>query len=334
VTDSTQTAGGTSAPSSQRNCTASNGASARVAMQGFVYGRTMTGIWSPAHASALISIFQLAGAHQNGLLGSLSHGHRTAWIIQNRSAFFRVGGPLAAYNELSVTVFMRHLSDAEAEAKTIYDCSHSNDPTGAEHEDVPPWARQFFRLFEVQNSQVSALAMANKIRRERTSVIRGIVGAQAPLGHSQGDGTAQLCNEISRNIGTAQQCQRRVGNINCIQQMNEDEMNEYRAEGVDDDANPRPAQRRCTSPRDGRARQIVNFSADWNDPVSRFAEIQYGFQSVGMLSNAIQQNMNAPLPEPRCTGRDVANDYEHASAQYHNALRSKDEMDIRFWNAR
>ena len=73
---------------------------------------------------------------------------------------------------------------------------------------------------------------------------------------------------------------------------------------------------------------------DRNDPVLRFAEIQYGFQSVGMLSNAIQQNMNAPLPEPCRTGRDVANDYEHASAQYHNALRSKDEMDIRFWNAR
>ena len=39
-----------------------------------------------------------------------------------------------------------------------------------------------------------------------------------------------------------------------------------------------------------------------------------------MLSNAIQQNMNAPLPEPCRTGRDVANDYEHASVQYHNAL--------------
>ena len=107
-------------------------------MQGFVYGRTMTGIRSPAHASSvLISILQLAGAHKNGLLGSLGHGHRTAWITQNRSAFFRVGGPLAAYNELSVTVFMRRLSDAEAKAKAIYDRSHSTNPTGAEHEDVP-----------------------------------------------------------------------------------------------------------------------------------------------------------------------------------------------------
>ena len=44
--------------------------------------------------------------------------------------------------------------------------------------------------------------------------------------------------------------------------------------------------------------------------------------------------MNAPLPEPWRTGRDVANDYEHASAQYHNAVISRDEMDIQFWIAR
>jgi hypothetical protein len=43
--------------------------------------------------------------------------------------------------------------------------------------------------------------------------------------------------------------------------------------------------------------------------------------------------MNAPLPEPWHTGRDVANDYEQASAQHHNAVRSRDEMNIQFWNA-
>jgi hypothetical protein len=112
---------------------------------------------------------------------------------------------------------------------------------GFVREDVPPWARQFFRLFEAQDSQISASAMANEVRRERTSVVRSIVGAQAPLGHSQGDGFAQLCKETSRNIGTAWQRQRRVGNINHVQQMNEDEMNEYRTKGVDDDANPCPA---------------------------------------------------------------------------------------------
>ncbi len=315
---------------------ATNGASARMAMQGFVFGRSMTGIWSLAHESALISILQLSGAHENRMLGSIGHGHRTAWINQNRSVFFRIGGPLGVYHELSSTVLMRHLSDAESEARAIYDRSHSNNPTGAANEDVPQWAQQFFWLFEAQDSQQSASAIANEVRRERTSVVRSLVGAQAPLGHHQGDGVAQLRNETSRNIGTSQQRQRRVGNMTHVHRMNESEMNDYLAEGNDDVSNPRPAQCRRTAPRDGRTRRIVDFSADRNDPASRFAEIQYGFQSVSvsMLSDAICENIYAPLPEPRRTGRDVSNDYEQASAQYHNAVRSGDEIDIQFWNAR
>jgi hypothetical protein len=231
---------------------------------------------------------------------------------------------------------MRHLADAESEARAIFDRSHSNDPTGAEQEDVPRWAQHFFRLFEAQDSHLSALAIANEVRRERGNVVRSIMGAQAPLGQRQGDGVAHLCNETStRSTGDAQRRQRSVGNVEHIHGMNEGEMNNYLAEGADDESNPHPAQRRCTAPGDGRTRRIVDFSADRNDPVLQFADIQYGFQSVGTLSNAIRQNMNAPLPEPRCTGRDVAHDYENSSsAQYHNAVISGDEMDIQFWNAR
>jgi hypothetical protein len=113
-------------------------------MQGFVFGRNRTGIRLPAHGIALISILQLAGAHEDGLHGSLGHGHRTAWINQNKDACFRAGGPLAGYNVLSSTVLMRHLADAEAEARAIYDCSHSNDTSGAKQEDVPEWAQAIF----------------------------------------------------------------------------------------------------------------------------------------------------------------------------------------------
>ena len=326
-----------SSSSSAATSSASSGAASSTqsrAMQGFVYGRNMSGIRSPAHGSALIGILQIAGAHKNGILGSLGHGHRTAWITHNRSAFFRVGGPLAVYNELSATVLMRHLADAESEARAIFDRSHSNDPTGAEQEDVSRWAQHFFHLFEAQDSHLSALTIANEVRRERGNVVRSIVGAQAPLGQRQRDGVAHLRNETStRSTGTAQQRQRSVGNVEHVHRMNEGEMNNYLAEGADDVSNPRPAQCGCTAPRDGRTRRIVDFSVDRNDPVSQFADIQYGFQSVGMLSNAVRQNMNAPLPEPWRTGRDVANDYEHASAQYHNAVISGDEMDIQFWNA-
>jgi hypothetical protein len=166
-------------------------------------------------------------------------------------------------------------------------------------------------------------------------VARSIVGAQAPLGHRQADGIAQRRNETSTNVGTARHRQRSAGNLDDVQQMNEDEMNEYLHEGVDDDVNPRPAQRRRTAaPRNGRIRRIVDFSADRNDPVTRFNEIQHGFETVSMLSDAIRQNMNAPLPEPRRTGRDVANDYEHAASNYHSAVQIGDELDIHFWNTR
>jgi hypothetical protein len=53
-----------------------------------------------------------------------------------------------------------------------------------------------------------------------------------------------------------------------------------------------------------------------------------------MLYDAIQQNMNAPLPVPFRTGRDVTNDYLQAAAEYHSEVLSRDDMDIQFWNAR
>jgi hypothetical protein len=86
--------------------------------------------------------------------------------------------------------------------------------------------------------------------------------------------------------------------------------------------------------RDGRTRRIVDFFANRNDPISRFSEIQHGFQSVSMLSDAIRQNIYVPLPVPLRTGCDVGNDYQQVSAEYNSAVLSGDDMDIQFWNAR
>ena len=116
-------------------------------------------------------------------------------------------------------------------------------------------------------------------------------------------------------------------------------MNDFIEEGRNDNENNHPAQRRRTGtagPRDGVSRQVVDISADNNDPVSRFANIRAGFDSVTMLSDSLRQNWadrNAPLPEPRCTQRDIANEYQQASANYRSAVLSEDERDIRFWNA-
>jgi hypothetical protein len=55
-----------------------------------------------------------------------------------------------------------------------------------------------------------------------------------------------------------------------------------------------------------------------------------------MLSYSLRHNWanrNAPLPEPRHTQRDIANEYQQASANYRSAVLSEDERDIRLWNA-
>ena len=45
-------------------------------------------------------------------------------------------------------VVHRHVSAAQALAKSEHDHGHSHDPTGADQEDIPEWAHTFYRLFE------------------------------------------------------------------------------------------------------------------------------------------------------------------------------------------
>ena len=61
----------------------------RQPLGGFVQTRVgVTAIRSPRHATALIGILQLAGAHQSGFLGSMGHGNRLDWFQSNASALF------------------------------------------------------------------------------------------------------------------------------------------------------------------------------------------------------------------------------------------------------
>ena len=66
------------------------------------------------------------------------------------------------------SVLSRYFTIAQGQAKEYIDRNHSADQTGAAHEDVPQWARQFFRLFEtVQNAQsVSIHAVKNRSKGE------------------------------------------------------------------------------------------------------------------------------------------------------------------------
>ena len=88
-----------------------------------------------------------------------------------------------------------------------------DDQSGAAHKDVPPWALQFFCLFESQQNLPSASAHAAEIRSERCSVVSGLTGQQAPLGNSHSQGPVQLHTETLRNIGTGRMWQCMLGMV-------------------------------------------------------------------------------------------------------------------------
>ncbi len=122
------------------------GGSARVArpvnsntLGGFVNTST-NAILSSAHATALTGILQLAGGHQDGIVGSLGHGNRTQWIRDNIHRLFETDGPLSGFTRVSEQVLRRHLFSAQQAARTYYRQDHSNDQSGARHEDIPEWA--------------------------------------------------------------------------------------------------------------------------------------------------------------------------------------------------
>ena len=149
------------------------------------------------------------------------------------------------FNAISPLVLARHFSAASNQTREIYDRHHSNNQSGTDHEDLPPWVQQFFRLFEAQQNMPSASAQAAESRSERCSVVAGLTGRQAPLGNHQGQHPIQLCTETSRNIGTARQRQMHMGDFNAEvlgdETMNERIDEEFLVEGLDDIANERPA---------------------------------------------------------------------------------------------
>ena len=164
---------------------------------GFLNGNK-TAIRSSALATALVSILQLADGHPDGIIAALGHGNRTRWINDTFKSFFQSDGCLSDHKVPSKRVFTSHFKDAETLARSHYDRDHSNDATGASHESVPLWTRLFFRYFDAQTSQRSTNSQTLASRSRMTSVVRSIVGAQAPLGHD-GNSTASLRNETSTN---------------------------------------------------------------------------------------------------------------------------------------
>jgi hypothetical protein len=86
-------------------------------------------------------ILQLAGAHPSGLIGTLGYNNRQTWFQENADAIFQSDGPLGMFNQVSPLVLARYFSIASNHAKELYNHHHSNNQSGAAHEDVPLWAQ-------------------------------------------------------------------------------------------------------------------------------------------------------------------------------------------------
>ncbi len=229
------------------------------------------------HANGLIGILQLTGAHPSGLIRTLGYTNWQSWFQESVNAIFQSDGPLGMFNQISLLVLAQHFYTASNQAKDLYYCHHSNDQSSAAHKDVPPWAQQFFPLFEAQQNLPSASAQASESRSERRSVVSGLTGQQALLGDHQGQRPVQLCTETLRNIGTPRQRQMNMGEFN-VEVLGEETMNErmdeeFLVEGLDDTIDERPALWRQTNNGVHPQNANVDFGANRNDLAAQFQHV-------------------------------------------------------------
>ncbi|KAL3786743.1 hypothetical protein HJC23_005306 [Cyclotella cryptica] len=117
--------------------------SSRVPFGGFLT-RSGSRIRSPDHESALIGILQVAAGHSDGIAGALGHNNCADWVRCNIDAIFQEDGPMGRFIPLSAQVFQHHLGAAQRLAQSMDTSEHSNDPSGARHEDVPVWVQYIF----------------------------------------------------------------------------------------------------------------------------------------------------------------------------------------------
>lgn len=175
----------------------------------------------------------------------------------------------------------------------MYNRDHSNHQSGSGQEDIPYWARLFFRVFDGMQAQETANQRNARIH-ERSVVVASIVGRQAPLGSTADNGPVQLRNEISSNIGS-EVAQRFIGNVSteCIELQNgASQVVSPSMEGRDDTIRRNRGPSRQTTNgirrRNVRNASELNFipGANTNDPSTRFEHITRGYEAVERLLNS------------------------------------------------
>ena len=226
------------------------------------------------------------------------------------------GGPFSAFHPISAPILRRYLTGAQTLARTFYDRDHSNDPTGAAGEDIPQWARLFFRLFENMSNNPRSVAARAEIRQ----IVSTIAGRQAPLGHS-GAGVAQLRTETSQNVGTAAERRRVVGDVAAeeVPVANDQDL----IEGRDDVSNVRPASRGRAGT--GTRRRNATFAADRNDPSERFNHMREGWAAMNTLAESISIAMRASVAAPLRTHAMVVRDYVEVRDRRNDAANTNED---------
>jgi len=68
-------------------------------------------------------------------------------------------------------MLMRHFSVAWRQAKDYFNQGHSSKQTGAGEEEIPAWARHFFRFFNTMESNPSASAQAAELASRHLLVL-------------------------------------------------------------------------------------------------------------------------------------------------------------------
>lgn len=290
----------------------------RTQLGGFV-ATNGTELRSPGHATGLTGILQLGSAHQDGIIGAFGHNNKTRWFLDNIDAIFADDGPLRAYLRINARTLMRHFSEAQQLARSIYTQDHSNEPTGRGHEDIPQWTALFFRLFEAMQNQETSNSRAAAAREENRPIVRGIIGAQAPLGE-EGDGPVQLRTETSPNVGQRGMRQREIGNVNAERVTH--------MEGRDDAVrrNPVPSQRHTTGTHHRNVHVAPGFDPDTNAPSERYGQVMLGFGSMNAAIDTFSRFMDAPLPLPARELIDIARDYREINQMLGNATTDNERQ--------
>ena len=307
----------------------------RQALGGFVWDTTARiGIRDSTRATSLTGILQLAEAHPQGYMGSIANTSRGAWFAANADILFQDDGPLGTFTPIRHQMLQRHFGVALRQARVYYTQQHSSEQSGADEEEIPAWARRFFRFFEVLDSNPSASAQAAELATNRRVVVNSIMGRQATLGPHQGTHPVQLRTETRvSNVGneSVRRVQQRVGNFE-TETLDENAMRERLVEGVDDAVIRRPAQRQRTSQQNGiRRRNRHDPSADMNLPNSRYFDVSNAFQHLGSLTDAVAQAFVNPPPLPPRTMLDIMNDFIRASDQLYVDEQRNFAMGITFW---